>query len=460
VHDFVGINRARLSNVISSESQPQSSRSLSSLLLVARATTGDRPSVAGSLGMDSSSLDRHSYLHICHREMGTMDEHRGIAQRSCPRCHAEMTVAWLATSAAPDGTDADGDATSNQGPLRAEVSIERRLPEQQKQVGVWLGLAVRPGETVPRVITRYLYSAQPEHELTLAESVADIPRMLGDVAGEVVSGLIAPTSDCSECTRLSDLTGELFGAMVAMMVMPIVAPIVALLDWVSLIGALLPGGDIDDPRVGMGLIRHWTGAVIALGLGPYLEPWTEAIRLCGAVGMANLIRKEAIRQEAARLGQRMVSPDGGPRQVPRQDLAPSRPEAPEASPDPDDEMRVAADTIRNSPLYAEWPPEAEEFDRSAVQPSRGIAPTAMRFQPNQEEMPGRAVPRPGSRKGIDWELVDQLSGLPNRVRPAGAEPPVDRSVRALTVSRLQPPAPSDRDASVSPQDTHRSVRRA
>lgn len=231
--------------------------------------------------------------------MSVMHEHRGISRRRCPTCEAEVTVTWWPTKA-PDGTDGEKDATTDQKPQHGWVEVVRWLPDQPtpKRVRFWLGLVLRPDVEIPKDVNRFLYSDELEHEFTLAEALAKVPEIVGESVSQIFKGLGELSGDCGTCAELIGLIGDLVGALVVMLLEPLVMPVVLLVETMAVIAALLPRGNIDS--VGTGLIRHWTKDIIAHGLGPYLERWTEVISLCGAVGLANLIRQEAERQRAQR----------------------------------------------------------------------------------------------------------------------------------------------------------------
>jgi hypothetical protein len=221
-----------------------------------------------------------------------MDEHRGMRSYACPSCQA--TIFWRLREAR-DGTDTEGDAGDNQGPLRVRVVVERWLPRHRKLVSITLTLLVQPDKAI-RVLNASLYPPPPpDHEPTLAEVVAQTPTMMGEAAGKVVGdliGLIVPGGDCDLC---AELTEALVGALVAILLQPIVAPIVLFLECVSVISTLLPAGDIN--LVGMGLIKRWTGDVLEDALGPHVQRWEQTVR--PAEQQAQLLEQQIVAQTDA-----------------------------------------------------------------------------------------------------------------------------------------------------------------
>jgi hypothetical protein len=214
-----------------------------------------------------------------------MNGHRGMTSYACPSCQAK--VVWRLREAR-DGADTKGNAGDNQGqgPLRVRVVVERWLPEHRRPVSITLTLLVQPEKAI-KVLNASLYPPPPaDHEPTLAEVVTQTPTMMGEAAGEVVAdfiGLIVPAGDCGLCT---ELTKALVGAFVALLIEPLVAPMLVFLEFVSVISALLPAGDIN--LVSESLAKRWTGHVLQEALGPHLERWQDIFRLCAGAGLTLL----------------------------------------------------------------------------------------------------------------------------------------------------------------------------
>jgi hypothetical protein len=222
-----------------------------------------------------------------------MDQHSGVACYYCPSCGAQVT--WWA-SEARDGPGAGGNARRDLGPLCESVQVERWLPEQRKLVKLGVELLVQPGNAID-VLDPFLFPRDPDGELTLAEAVAQIPTIAGEAAGEVAADLarlIAPDGDCDLC---AELFGALFGLLVAILLEPIVAHVLLFLEGVSVLSALLPGGDVE--HVGMDRIKHFTHHIIERGLDYHLKDWEGIVRLCAGAALAVRFGQVAGRQQDA-----------------------------------------------------------------------------------------------------------------------------------------------------------------
>ena len=104
---------------------------------------------------------------------------------------------------------------------------------------------------------------------------------------------------------LGALASALVSALVALVLEPIVTPVLLFLQCVSVISALLPGGDID--LVDIGLIKCWTGGLITQSvLDHHLACWYDIARLCAGMGLTKL-KVETDNPQAAHLPQQLAA---------------------------------------------------------------------------------------------------------------------------------------------------------